>query len=235
MMRYVFNGCSQTAGKEVLVDRPNADDKVTRNHTWAKHLYELMDKEHNGQFINIARSGASNDSIFRETIEWLGRNPPKEEGDTFMAIMWTEPNRFEFEMLDGFCRDIIAASGEFRSQEEKYLNKFVNEYLANKDLTCKKAYNTMLALGGILDSAGVDYIFLNGFNFSHFYKHYIRQISPFLQLSSYKGKEMLLDDKLSLYQVLTNAGFEHTKFYHFNEAGHKYYAQYVYENLKDIL
>jgi hypothetical protein len=229
---FVFNGCSNTAGREVLKDFPEATDFETRDHTWAKHLQNQMNPD--GEFVNLGRSGASNESIFRETLSWLSRNQDKRQ-DTFVAIMWTEPNRFEFEFLNGDKSDIIAASSHFRRPEEKYLNSFANEYLSNKELTRIKNLNLMLSLEAILNQYEVQHIFLNGFPMKHFYHGHWVQFTDYVKLSKYPGKAQLMSDELCMLTVLEREGFTPTKHLHFYEEAHKYYANYIFNKLGELL
>lgn len=229
---FLFNGCSQTAGREVLKDDQDAPDDVTRNHTWAKHLQ--MHLNPNGEFHNIARSGASNESIFRTTVDWLAANQDKHQG-TFAAIMWTEPNRFEFEDLKGFRMDLIAATTQFRSNDEKYLNRFINEYLAGRKIAQDRSLNLMLSLECILKAHNIPFIYLNGFNNHHFYNVAKMAQSPFGVLSTFKGKDRFFKDEYSFCHLLQEAGFKSTPWMHYLEEGHKYYADLIYNNLGDML
>lgn len=229
---FVFNGCSQTGGKEVLKDNPEALDPITRNHTWAKHLQMLMNPE--GTFVNLGTSGSSNESIFRNTVDWLANNQDALQ-DVFVAIMWTEPNRFEFQCLDGYPRDVIAGQIKYKNAEEKYLNTFANEYLNRKKLTQLKSFNLMLSMEYLLTSFGVPFIFLNGFKHAHFYNPFdIFHYSAYGKLSKYKAKKEFIDDEYCICNVLDAAGFESTKGLHYYEDAHKYYANYIYERLGEL-
>lgn len=230
MNKFVFNGCSQTAGREVLVNDPDAPDWVSNKHVWAKHLMDLINED--GEYVNLAESGSSNDSIYRSTIEYLASC--KSHKDMFVGIMWTEPQRFEFELMDGSKIDIIAASKANRNSEEKYLRKFVNEYMAYKDLTAKRNLNYFLSMEKILESLGIPYIMCNGFNNSHFYRDDLVAGSPYMALSTYKGKSLFIEDRLSLFGVL-NDKFEMTKHYHFREDAHKYYAYHLHNILGELI
>lgn len=225
---FMFNGCSQTAGKEVVDGIWDLPEEVTRNHTWAKHFQMLMNPE--GDFVNIARSGCSNESIFRTTVDWLAANQDALQ-DVYVAVMWTEPNRFEFEALNGFPMDVISVGSVFKNAEEKYLNKFSNEYLANKKLTNVKTLNLMLALESILISNGIPFIFLNGFNNHHFYSFDDRINSSYIKLSKYKSKVGYMNGAYGLDEVLSAGGFTRTKHWHYLEDAHKYYANYIFEKL----
>jgi len=229
---FLFNGCSQTAGKEVVQGNWELPDDVTRNHTWAKHLHTLMNP--NAQYVNIARSGSSNESIYRTTVEWLADHQESLQ-DVFVAVMWTEPYRFEFESMSGAPVDVIGATTTFKNSEEKYLNKFANEYLVNKKLTRQNSLNLMLALESMLIANGIPFIFLNGFNNAHFYDFRERSNSTYAKLSKYKGKVGYLADEYSLDEVLTNAGFKRTAFWHFFEDAHKYYANHIFTRLGEML
>lgn len=229
---FLFNGCSQTAGREVLAHDQEAPDEITRNHTWAKHLQMKLNP--NGEYHNIARSGASNESIFRLTVDWLAANQDKHQ-ETFAAIMWTEPNRFEFESLKGFRMDLIAASTHFRSHDERYLNQFINEYLAGREIAQDRSLNLMLATECLFRAHDIPFIYVNGFNNHHFYNKSPMEHSPFARLSQYKGKDRYFKDEYSFCHLLEQAGFKSTPWMHYLEEGHKYYADLLYNKLGDML
>jgi len=60
----LVNGCSHTAGSEMeYVYQPNCYHKA-----WPKHLGDLLKTK---EVVNIAQPGASNDTIFRTTQDWI--------------------------------------------------------------------------------------------------------------------------------------------------------------------
>lgn len=223
---FYFNGCSQTAGIEIVPEKPDMDAQITKQLAWPKHL--TMNINPDAEYVNDAVGGGSNARIFRTTIEWLSTNHER-LADTFVTIMWTEPERFEFVSLDGRMINIIANGVLTGGAEEKYLMKFTNEYLAKNDLNSVNNLNLMFALSSILDSLGVRYIFLNAFRFAHFYTIDQLASNPIRTLSKIPAVDKYLNDEWCFEKLLTQHEHPHTQFLHFNEEAHKFYASKVLE------
>ena len=115
----LFNGCSFTVGGEL--EGINKDYEHRDRHRYSHIVSERLGKTYD----NISKSGASNDTIARTTIEWF------EKGNTcdLAIIQWSQIIRYEWVADDG-------SYVMFLPKEVKY-----NKYFA-RSMYYKSIYNT---------------------------------------------------------------------------------------------
>lgn len=222
---FYFNGCSQTAGAEIVPDASNMSQDETKKLTWPNELTKLINPD--GIIINDAENGGSNDRIFRSIIEWIDKNPEKLK-DTFMVIMWTEPNRFEFELLNNFRFNAICGAAG-RNAEERYLIDFVTTHYVNTQLNEFKNLHYMYAIETILKFHSIEFLFVNAFNFKLYYKCDILKNTPLIKTENAERNIRLLNDELCFKDILEKGGFKSNNSLHFTKPAHDYYANFLYD------
>ena len=107
MITLLANGCSHTAGAEIEYSLQNK----CYEKAWPKWLADDM----GWNWINLAKSGNSNEQIKRTTIEWIIENVELSNrykvDELIVMIMWSGFNRFE--VWNNQTNKLISACGNF--------------------------------------------------------------------------------------------------------------------------
>ena len=98
------NGCSQTAGAEIvspgIVDTQTNPHNDNRKLSWAGQIHNNLFK--NWEYVNAAYSGSNNESIALNTINDIEQLTPSQRYDVRVLIGWTYPGRYQFEVPKDF-------------------------------------------------------------------------------------------------------------------------------------
>lgn len=222
------NGCSHTAAAEAAVPAAFARDDGRagldrRPHpanlavSWCTQLAEML----NAHLICDAESGSSNDRILRTTERWLDQQ--QDLSNTLVVIQWTTWEREEW--LDNGVYYQVNASGQ--DWVPRHLQARYRDYVIHHDYWAKTQewYDRIWNLHTKLQDQKVIHLFYNGWStFS--------DISPQKDFgSNYIGP---YSRDLSYNSVLKNHGFEwvNPKSYHFGADGHRFWAEYVLQYIK---
>jgi hypothetical protein len=227
MILYV-NGCSHTAAAEAVVPFCFAEDDgdldnnwllgrvphpVNLEASWCTHVSGAL-KSH---MICEAESASSNDRIIRVTREFLSQNFSR---DLFVIIQWSTWEREEWFHHNQWWQ--VNASGQ--DSVPKDLQQRYREYIANIDYTAKthQAHEKIWHLHQQLEARNIPHLFYNSWStFSDILPH---------SRHDWGNSYMYPYDREASYAaVLKRNNFAHTKGYHFDAAGHRFWAQHVLE------
>jgi hypothetical protein len=136
MKKLVFAGCSFTAGAGWCESTSLEDkDKLYKNspHLWTNICHKNINRFKNLEIINVSKSGASNNDIFKQTINAISKY--HSEIDTIFC-QWTSMPRYNFDV--GFelwdtsesffhkARNHDIALNKRGSWDRKYVNDLLN-------------------------------------------------------------------------------------------------------------
>lgn len=130
-MKTLFtNGCSWTYGGG-LDGFKHIRAKLHRV-VWPYHLKEIMGFD---KYINLAMGGASNQRIFRTTLDWIVEQDAETLKSTTAVIQWTQRSRKEFYIP----QDI---KNENPSDQDKMRWMMASIYGAHSPIPTSKAFKT---------------------------------------------------------------------------------------------
>ena len=229
MILYV-NGCSFTAGTEIIKESPNAGEDRTKPLAWPHKLGKLCGATH---VINAATPGGSNRRMVRTTIDWTLKNADK-AADCLVIIQWTDTNRYEFES-GGKALSCVGHERflEFaKTDSERELYSLFRKFMSHTKTHQENALFDTVMLHNTLNSLGFRHLFVNSmwpsFMFEALNKDFVRKVLNTISDQNYVGK---LDDTLSFLEVLDSAGFSRTAGYHYFEDGHEHWAKFIFNEL----
>jgi len=119
----------------------------------------LLSKKLGCELVNEALPGASNDWMFRKTVQWISN---KNLDDIFMVIVgWSNPHRREenFEFYWGGSDKYFDRWNWWNQGEHKTISKFISKYLWNTRLSYFKSVTYILTLQEFLKSKNIKYLF----------------------------------------------------------------------------
>jgi hypothetical protein len=239
------NGCSHTAGGEIEYQwQPTCYDKA-----WPKKLANKI--KHKS--INISKSGNSNQSIYRTTLDWVYNNVVREKKinpkDLTVIVMWSGFDRSEIFFPDTNIIDSInpfAIADRYNTElieEIKKLQKLMITFQDNL-VSDYRSLNLVHNLSTWLDSFGVKHYFINGIyhfpemnylNESYSNHAYYMSYKTLLELygeNKIKNHYAFSDPNETFYQhMITSSGFKpvkHSNLGHFDGDGHEYWAEKMY-------
>ncbi len=219
-MLYV-NGCSLTYGMELGTtgfkqhshELTTSENLYRETHNWPG----LVSTSLNCQLLNDGISGATNDRIFRTTIERLTTlsNP------TFVIIGWTSLGRLEvFDRKTQKETQITLRKigkelqrTKLTSEMLQYRDLYVDHFL-DYDFLARNLHAHVIALSAYLSMRKIPYLMFSA----------ISNKMEVLNLDNYLHQDM--------YQTLVDANVPIGEFMHPLEAGHKLWAEVVLTALK---
>jgi hypothetical protein len=203
----LVNGDSWTGGPTY----PSVDD----------HWPYQMAKKHNLSLTNLAWAGASNQRIFRTTVEFLHEC---KETPTHLIIGWSDISRYEFPTSIGeYIRitsigcDIKGVIPHYNMLKDAYYNHMYNEELMYKQLT-----HNIFILQNICKSKNIKFL-----NFNSFKSYETLQTD-----SKTDNENWIIDPKETMDRILKftlNFGVIQSK--HTTVEGQRYWADFVYSKL----
>jgi hypothetical protein len=167
-MILLTNGCSFTEGYG-LVDRQS---------NWPSQLGICL----NQNPVNLALGGASNDRIFRTTIEYLNTNPTP----GLVVIGWTVFNRAELESDTGMylrltnidcLPDTAEVTKDFTNIHKFWLTNLYNQYMSYRNWV-----HYVLHLQDYFDSKQIKYRFFSAFG-NNYIQEFITESDRALELA----------------------------------------------------
>jgi hypothetical protein len=245
---FLFNGCSWTFGAELEGITDNQEHR--RTHRFS----HLIAENYNKTYDNISKSGKSNDSIVRTTIEWF------EQGNTcdIAIIQFSTISRIEYiseveRHLVNFTSQSISLRWKTDSSKidykitEKAHNSFYKDFY-NVNLGLYNFYKNLFVLEQYFEKKNIPHIFLrltddkhlimnnnqNLFNDTKFYwkslcKH------DYFDLYSLKGEILEMHNRKEYLKYTTEnytkEGFKYLTGTHPNELGHQKIAKFIINKL----
>jgi hypothetical protein len=241
-----FNGDSHTAGAEMEYEM----QPECKHMAWPKILSDKIGVPH----VNIAKSGASNQYIFRTTQDWVIENiiinKVYKPEDVFVTIMWTGFDRQEIYFHDTNIIDNINPLATPDFFHTKMISELTNLQKTMVDFSDNlfvdfKALTIVYNMSFWLDSIGIKHRFINGiYHFPEInYLNY--EYRKHAYYNSYKNLLLAYGDD----KIKNHVGFsdnnetyythmkmyskiplpEYSKFQHWGEDGHKYWSNRIYE------
>jgi hypothetical protein len=140
--------------------------------------------------VNLAQGGASNQRIFRTTIDYLSINRPD-----YVAIGWTEPSRYELPLVNGTWARILSHDVLFHERltsnpDAKQLHDYYYKHLHNDFITTVDLLNYIITIQRLCKLQNIPYVFFYAFvrpNFGDVLKDYYEY---------YRYEQHQLDEKL---------------------------------------
>lgn len=240
------NGCSHTAGGEIEYRWQN----TCYDKAWPRKLADKI--KHKS--INIAKSGNSNQSIYRTTLDWVYDNVIREKRinpkDLTVIVMWSGFDRTEiyfpdtnitdsvnpFSIPDLYHTELIEELKTFQKTMVTFQNNLVSDY---------KSLSLVYNLSLWLDSFGIKHYFINGIyhfpeinylNEAYINHSYYVSYKTLLELYGQKkinNHYAFSDPDETFYNYMTyHSGFkqvEHSNLGHFGEDGHAHWAEKIYK------
>lgn len=172
-MLYV-NGCSLTYGMELgtvgyklhQTELNSTENLYRMNHSWPGILSRLM----NVQLINDAITGASNERIFRTTIDYIENCSVV---PTYVVIGWTSLGRTEvYDLNTNKEEQITFRAGGIQTLQSHnriskvlldYTNFYIENFL-NYDWMAKKLHPMVVSMQAYLRSKNINYIMFSAIN-----------------------------------------------------------------------
>jgi hypothetical protein len=232
-------GCSHAAGFEI---NGGFDSDTNRSKSFGNILAHHMDRKP----INIAVGGASNQTITRNTLEYI-TDRHREEDDLFVLIAWSESVRLEIPIIEKSKYQSYNlgnfSSDDFFETNNRYL--MVNLSSVGKDIyqsiavpqyqrfitenTCfMEIYsaNLVLMLQNFFKSKNIEYMMCNTlhmFSDNEF-------MNVFKQNIDVKKYYMFDNNELSFWYRYKNLGFKNAnaKYWHHGEDAHRLYADELF-------
>jgi hypothetical protein len=204
MILYV-NGDSHSHGNNVK----------NRSKTFASLLAQALDFE----LVNSAKSGASNDRIIRTTRDYLLDNRPD-----LVIIGWSTWEREEWEYQGQFY-DVNSYHGAIpESLITKYKNWVIEQTSETLIKKSQQIHEKIYKLHCELIEKQIPHVFFNCmYNFFE-----IKNQQEWN--NSYVGP---YENNLSYYWYLKNQNFVTDKWYHFDENGHRAWADFLIGYIKE--
>jgi|ETNmetMinimDraft_5_1059913.scaffolds.fasta_scaffold05417_2 hypothetical protein len=212
--------------------------------TWPTLLSNSLDWD----LVNLAESGASNDTIFRKTIEFISNNLNEE---LFVIVGWSNPDRREERVnikyktnqnnqsdknLDGRVFDryyydnkIFTSFIPFPTKTRNDdIVKFIYANLDDEEHSITKTVNYQISLQYILNGLGIKYLYFNSFLPLYSHTFYPQDI-----LSKLKDRIRMIDHEKyvecgsSMKTFLELNGFDMLPDNHPDKEGHKFWAELI--------
>ena len=123
----------------------------------------LLSKKLGCELVNEALPGASNDWMFRKTVQWISN---QNLDDIFMVIVgWSNPYRREenFDFYWGGPITNFKKWNWWKQGEHKTISKFISKHLCNEQLSFFKSITYILTLQEFLKSKNIKYLFYDPF------------------------------------------------------------------------
>lgn len=207
--KLVVFGCSYMEGSEVSGEAATGNDQDFEYNLRYCVAGQLAHR-YNLEYINLAKGGGGNDSIFRECCNYMAKYASKghDVKDLFILIGWTYGSRIEF-YNDGEWISWSIGTDPKSIQNGKYesLIKHFVVYMSDMKEYAEKKIMFTIALDRVLKSYGVDFLMINsiqGFNELFFkeskveyYKDLIPKQSFFEPKSSFFDRYIHLKEHLS--------------------------------------
>jgi hypothetical protein len=245
-MILLSNGDSHTAGGEIDYEyQPTCYEKA-----WPQKLADKLGYES----INLSKSGNSNQTIYRTTQDWIIRNVLIDKKynpeDIYIMIMWSGFDRHEVYFPDVNYLDNVNPN----SNPSIYCSKMVQEIIDFKKSIVSfhdnlnsdfRALSIVYSLSFWLDANNIKHNFINGlFHFpeikylnSFYINHALH--NSFENLLLMYGEEKIKKhyafsdwDKTFFNHMTEYSGLKtvnHSKYRHFGEDGHIYWAKKMYD------
>jgi hypothetical protein len=188
------NGCSFTEGYYL----PTLED------AWPYQLGALV----NTPVVNLAQGGASNQRIFRTTLEYLTTNTPK-----YLAIGWTDTSRYELPVVNGtYARvtnsDVLFHEPLTSNPDPKKLHEFYYKYLHNAYLSVDNLLTYIITLQTVCQAKGIEYLFFNAFTDIEV-APILKDYHEYYQYEEHQLDYKLVDANLNLQTKLTQINQNH--------------------------
>ena len=230
-------GCSNAAGAEI---DGSGDSDYNRKNSFGNLLASKLDR----RAINIASSGAANQTIARTTIEWINRYYNPDTMDLSVLVAWTESSRVELPLdretwyeqwdiagdyISESARDYIRVNFGYKGgypDEERIIarcQEFMSDNLAYLEI---QTANVVLQIQYFLKSLNIPYLMCNTMNM--FTDH--RQLKSYLCHIDETCYLNLTDNENCFYWKYRNAGYTNpkAKYWHHNEVPHRLYSEDLY-------
>jgi hypothetical protein len=145
MNKLIAFGDSFTWGSE-LQDEVDANSEKCSQYTWPA----LLAKEHNLNYICLARPGASNQTIMRTLLD----NIANLDKDDIVILNWTWINRWDFYNLQEEKWSTVRPASNEATEFDKLYYKYFQSELWDKLETLKSMY----LANSILNSYGIKFV-----------------------------------------------------------------------------
>lgn len=240
------NGDSHTSGGEIEYEyQPTCYDKA-----WPQKLANKL----NYESINISRSGNSNQTIFRTTQDWVIENviidKKYKPEDVLVIIMWSGFDRQEVYFPDKNCLDSVNPHSnpnlyysKMRSEIKKLQKTIVSFHdNLNSDF---RALSMVYSLSYWLDGMNIKHYFLNGLYHFPEINYLNSNYNHHALYNSYRNLLLMYgEEKINNHYAFSNpddtffkhmsnfsgmSPVKHSKYGHFGEDGHEYWANRVYD------
>ena len=244
MQKSLFvNGCSHTAGAEI--EHPGQG--ICYDKAWGKHLADKLDYE----YFNYATSGASNARIVRTTYDFIFRYAKKKRDfkNLFIVIMWpgfyrTEihfEKKYDYNWDDNWLPIVVGNDKRYYDTLPAPLYNYYQGWVTYTDNTmaATEFYGHLLNLQNLFKRYGVKHMFLNATptcadlakskEFDIYSIHVDRNRFPDFRLAEKSYTAMCHQSGKSISQYSVESGFNS----HYDEEAHKWYAQHLFEIVKD--
>lgn len=241
----VINGCSHSAGSEVITPL-KGDGKECRLNCFGTTLANKLDREP----VHLAMPGGSNDWIARSTATWVSDHAElikKKEIDVIFLIHWAASERWEFR----FSENPILYRYMDHKFDEKYKSFTIYQDTTNVHGFQKQLYNffqrvfaedsiywsdnkikNIIFTQELLKNNKCKYWFGNAFDSFEQSKTF----DSFTKILDKKYFPYLMEQDMSFYYMLKNKGFKNQseKIWHHGKDAHDFYADWLEKEFKKV-
>jgi hypothetical protein len=234
-MIFYANGCSYTAGSEI--EGPGIQDsELNKKLSYSSLLYNKLGL--NGEYINDAICGSSNQTIVYNTIEWIEgyRKENKKLEDLFVLIGFTSINRIRIYYKDNWLH--LTTQTPFSAIPKELHNWFRNWILYgndNKNLKLDRLHH-IFYLKTYLENLNINFVFVNCIGYvdipSDFKNKGIKNIITSIQ--NMKNYFYPFEYDRIFIEWANEMGFDRTKdgrSHHIADA-HEWYSEKLYKWIK---
>ena len=223
------NGCSMTYGAELAGVDPfpetEEQDNYRIEYSWPNQLGKLLNMES----VNDGWPGASNDKIFRTSINWISNyiSQTKDPSNLFVVIGWSTPERKEIRTDDGLWFDILPLVEPFKGTP-KYLKKLTKLYkihFFNETADTVRTMLHILSMQSFLQIYEIPYLFFNALHL-YFPGNWEDTIQPYTNLLDFKH---IYYRNGGMYMYCFKHKYKQGPNKHPLEEGHKAWAKKLYD------
>ena len=226
------NGCSHTAGAEIEFPmQGECYDKA-----WPKHLANIWGCDH----VNLSKSGGSQKRIIRTTINFIGNYllEGKDLKDIFVIILWPGPYRTElfdpsFPTIYGDGWRTFCVGNDYKNIS-KDMENFYKSWVLAYDNETAKVTNLLdvISLQSYLKFWKIKYFFFRAsstqLSTRDSHQPLAAQIDERLFPGAWRDGACFTD----LLDVSPHNFSEFSRFRHYGEDGHKYFATVLDKMIK---
>jgi len=216
------NGCSYTSGCEL--EGPNVgDSQYNKDRAWPS----ILAKKLGAKVINESKAGGSNDRIVRTTLDWILNNSSTEE--LLVVIGWTDPYRSEIKIDGKYIHLCSAFLQDKKNKVLKEAHRHFTAFYCDDSYAQPKKVHQIILMQDFLKFHRIKYFFFN--SILPIYTKYsknpsIRQnIDVKYYLDPFDIKRSMMNRVFRIFKPVEWGT-------HPEEAGHKYWGNILYSEIK---